>query len=335
MEQNTIYLKKKAVAKLIIFIVLSFCFADVIVTADDPLSNTVSVVPEAEIISGDSFVINVTCSPSDEIKSYEVELSYDPSLFTVSSVSEGDFFNGFDTFFNQGTIDNTGGTISDVYGLIVGPGTVNSPGVLIQLNCAVVSEGNCSVEITDVGLTNNTVYLDVNSVNDTVSIDQSNPTISDESSLISDPIDTDPSYGWVNLSCSANDVQGISSVSLSVICPNDSSFDRSCSEGVSNIWYWNSSAGGLLFSSAGNYSISFFVSDNSGNTNTSQTIYVEIPENWDMNSDHVCDLLDFVAVSNEYEQTGSNGWMREDVDNNGEISVLDLVLLSNDYEEIW
>lgn len=336
MNSNHLYQSKKAAAILIILLMISAFFFDISALADDPLSNTVSVVPESETISSETFTINITCIPSEGVKSFEVELSYDPSIFTVSSVSEGDFFSGYTTFFNDGVIDNTGGSISDVYGLIVGAGTVDSSGVLISLSCNVVSEGSCDVEITSVGLTDESAYLTVSTVNDTVVIDQSGPEISSESIQYSDPLDTDPSYGWVYISCEATDTQGIDEVIVTVTCPNASVLERTCSHGSGNTYYWNSSSGSSMFTDSGNYSITLTVTDSTGNENTSGTLYLDLPENWDMNNDQICDLLDFVSVSNHYSETNArSGWIREDVDNDGEIAVLDLVMLSNDYESTW
>jgi hypothetical protein len=336
MKINHLNQSKKAVTFLILLLLISISIFDINALADDPLSNTVSVVAESETISSETFTINITCNPSEGVKSFEMDLSFDPSIFTVSDVSEGDFFSGYTTFFNDGSIDNTIGTISDVYGLIVGAGTVDSSGVLISLSCTVVSEGSCAVEISSVGLTDESAYLTVSTVNDTVTIDQSGPVVNSESIVHSDPLDTDPDYGWVYISCEATDAQGIDEVIVSVICPNASVIERSCSQGSGNTYYWNSSSGGSMFTNAGNYSITITVTDSTGNDNTSSTLYLDLPENWDMNIDGICDLLDFVAVSNHYSETNAqSGWIREDVDNNGEIAVLDLVMLSNDYESTW
>lgn len=336
MKITQFYQSKKAGALLIILFMISVLFFDISALADDPLSNSVSVVAESEIISSETFIINITCSPTEHIKSYEVELSFDPSVFTVNSVTEGDFFNGYDTFFNNGTIDNIDGMISDVYGLIVGSGTVDSAGVLISLSCTVVSEGSCAVTITSVGLTNESAYLSVNTVNETVTIDQSDPEVSGESIQYSDPLDTDPNYCWVNISCDATDAQGVDEVVISITGPNASVLQRTCSKGSGNTYYWNSSSGSSMFTDAGNYSIVVTVTDLTGNENTSETLYLDLPENWDVNNDQICDLLDFVFVSNHYGETNAlSGWIREDVDNDGEIAVLDLVMLSNEYQSTW
>jgi len=336
MKKISDHIVTKFTINMIIMVLIILSFFNGNVLADDPLTNIVSIVPEDETISSDIFSINVTCTPSENVKSYELELSFDPTVFTITSVSEGDFFTGYDTFFSDGTIDNSAGTVTDIYGLIVGPGTIDSTGVLISLTCSVVSEGSCMMQITSVGLTNESSYLSVNTINETITIDQSGPEITTAQYTTSNPLDTDPLYGWINLSCNATDDQGISQVTVSVTCPNASILQRSCTQGSGNTWYWNSSSGNSMFTQAGNYSIRLTVLDASGNQNTSSTLYVDLAENWDVNNDNVCDLLDFIAVSNYYDETNNrNGWIREDVDNNGEITVLDLVILSNNYESTW
>jgi len=40
-------------------------------------------------------------------------------------------------------------------------------------------------------------------------------------------------------------------------------------------------------------------------------------------------------VSNRYGETGNYGWIREDVDNNGQIQVLDIIFVSNHYNKNW
>jgi hypothetical protein len=89
------------------------------------------------------------------------------------------------------------------------------------------------------------------------------------------------------------------------------------------------------FSTAGNYSYSIRATDSSNNANISSNILFSMPANWDINSDGMCAIFDFVLISNQYGQTGSNGWIREDADNNGIIQVLDLVSVSNHYGESW
>jgi hypothetical protein len=46
-------------------------------------------------------------------------------------------------------------------------------------------------------------------------------------------------------------------------------------------------------------------------------------------------IFDLVLMSNQYGQSGAHGWIREDADNNGEMSVLDFVVVANHYGETW
>jgi hypothetical protein len=66
----------------------------------------------------------------------------------------------------------------------------------------------------------------------------------------------------------------------------------------------------------------------------SPTISADRPD-WDVNSDGVCNLIDFIKISNHIGQTGSPGWIREDVDKNGQIQVSDLIPVSNNYGQTY
>jgi hypothetical protein len=46
-------------------------------------------------------------------------------------------------------------------------------------------------------------------------------------------------------------------------------------------------------------------------------------------------IFDLVLVSNHCGQSGAHRWIREDADNNGEISVLDFVVVANHYGTTW
>jgi hypothetical protein len=336
MKKDLFNIVKKARSFLIISVMIIGLLSQGIVFADDPGTNIIRVVPVDDVITSETFTIDIICEPVEPIKSFEFSLSFDPTSFIITGVSEGSFFGAHPTFFNSGTIDNSTGTLVDVYGLSLGSGlTVDSSGVLVTLTVEMVSEGSSSMDLDMVGLTNESSYLSVSPVNGTIIIDLSDPEITDIDVSYSDPVDTDPTFGWVNMSCSASAASEIQEVIMSISCPNGSVLERSLMQGSGNYWYWNSSMGESMFTTAGNYSFTITVTDASGNMNTSSVFYIEIPPNWDVNADGICDLLDFVEVSNRYGETGENGWIREDINNDGELSVLDLVMLSNAYKETW
>jgi hypothetical protein len=281
---------------------------------------------------GDTFIVTISCTPGQSIKAYECSLTYDPSVVTVQSVSEGDIFSGFDTFYNGGTIDNTAGELNDVYSVIVGPGTVTDAGSLMTVSFEAVGTGTAWINLTDVGVTNETSYVTINLTNDSCEIDGDSPSITDISRTSSDPLDTSSSYGWVNISCTATDDTGIDMVILEVLCPNSTTIYRTCAHGSDDTWYYNTSD---VFITAGNFSYILNASDYTGNSQTSSSVVFLMPANWDIDMNGICNVFDFTLVANIYENTGAAGWSREDVDNNGEISLLDLVSLSNHYGDSW
>ena len=103
-------------------------------SADDP-DAIISISPSQQVVSpGDPFTFNVSCNPNVAVKSYEFKIRFDANIVQINSVSEGDFFNGYTTFFSDGTIDNNQGRIKNIYNLILGPGNVSSENSLITVS---------------------------------------------------------------------------------------------------------------------------------------------------------------------------------------------------------
>ena len=162
--------------------------------------------------------------------------------------------------------------------------------------------------------------------------DITSPEISNVVLTPSDPLDTDPAFGWINITCDVTDDVAVDDVSLNITNPWGSWNNVSFNTGGGTSYYYNSST---AFSQAGNYSYHIWADDTSNNTVVSSSYNFSMVPNWDINNDGVINIFDLVLVSNHYDETGNTGWIREDVDNNGEIQVLDLVLVSNHYGETW
>jgi len=148
----------------IVTIILLFGITTIIVAAD---TSTVSIDPLSQTVSsGEDFTVNVSCVPGQPIKSFEFKLSFDPSLLQINSVTEGDIFSNYSTFFSSGTIDNTAGTVVDIYDLIVGSGNVSGSGTFVTISCtAKDTAGVSSLDLYEVGVTDEAGYLSI-TVND-------------------------------------------------------------------------------------------------------------------------------------------------------------------------
>lgn len=158
------------------------------------------------------------------------------------------------------------------------------------------------------------------------------PEITNIIRITSDPLDTNASFGWINITATVTGNSEVNTVMINVSCPNGSSFNVSMNAIESNTYYYNTST---IFSNHGDFNYFIWANDTNGNQSTSTVYDFSMPPNWDINKDRQCTILDLILISNHYGETGQNGWIREDVDNNGIIQMLDLVLVSEHYYETW
>jgi hypothetical protein len=161
--------------------------------------------------------------------------------------------------------------------------------------------------------------------------DNEKPMISMISVDTSSPMDISTGFGWENMSCTITDNYRVENATVNITYPDASTSNLSLTQITgTDEWSLNTS-----FSDHGNYSFIVYALDARGNINSSNSVLLSLAPNWDVNNDGICDLLDFNAISNSYGSEGNSGWIREDVDNNGKISVLDLALVSEHYEDGW
>ena len=117
--------------------------------------NEVMVLPQTQNVSiGGMFDIDVYVIPHEDIAGMQFDLLFDNSVVHVNSVTEGDFFkqSGFPTLFSSGTIDNDMGIVNDVYGNILGAGSVSTPGIFAHINLTTMGTGNINLNLTEVTL---------------------------------------------------------------------------------------------------------------------------------------------------------------------------------------
>jgi len=155
----------KIYTSVIFIILITLIFRTPIAIAD--VDTIVSINPSnLTVLSEETFSVEVYCIPGQAIKSYELKLSFDPLLLKANSISEGDIFSGYPTFFNSGTIDNSAGVIDNVYNLIISSDDVSNPGTLVTISFTSKMRNGVSVlNLLNVGITNQTGYVSLQ-VND-------------------------------------------------------------------------------------------------------------------------------------------------------------------------
>jgi hypothetical protein len=148
----------------------------------------------------------------------------------------------------------------------------------------------------------------------------------------SSPLDTDSSYGWVNISCTVTNNSALNTVRLLLKNPSGSWSNLSMVKRGTNTYYYKSST---AFSKIGDYTYKIWVRNVNSVVRSSNNYAFSMSPNWDMNNDGECNVFDQVMISLHYGEAGSPGWIREDADNNGRIQVADLLLVSSHYGENW
>ena len=118
---------------------------------------------------GSLFAVNVTIDPKVAIAGTQFDLSFNPSLVSANSVTEGNLLKqgGANTYFSPRTIDNTAGTITGVAGAITTPGqTMSSPGVFATIQMTAKSaDGTSPLDLSNVivgDINGNPVSITVN-----------------------------------------------------------------------------------------------------------------------------------------------------------------------------
>jgi hypothetical protein len=106
------------------------------------------------------FNVSVDVVPSQPIKGVEINMTFNPSQLQVVSVSEGDLFEGYPTFFVVHEINNDEGFIV-AYGLVVGQGNTLNEGSFISIVFNATAPGVSSVHLKYVGVVNETQYVAV------------------------------------------------------------------------------------------------------------------------------------------------------------------------------
>jgi general secretion pathway protein D len=100
---------------------------------------------------GSPFTVYISISNANDLFAFQLDLGFDPTLLSATSVSEGPFLQTAGaTFLAPGLIDNTNGTITGIADALVGfvPGATGS-GVLLAIDFDALAAGTSALTITN------------------------------------------------------------------------------------------------------------------------------------------------------------------------------------------
>ena len=288
-----------------------------------------------EVRINNDFTINLTIHPGEPIAGSQFDLFFDENLITVNSVTEGEIFNGYDTFFSPGTIDNINGKIIGVYGVITTPGaSASTPGTLacihftakgdegtsfLNLSNVVVGDPNASP--IPVVIHNGTVIITIDDTEPPVS--HVNPITPYKYHLREIPLDitvnafdydsgvqevffyyrySDDNTTWTDwMLYGENKIA--SPYTWQFTSPNGTGYYEFYSQAVDNV---------------DNLEPMPFVAD----------AICRIYPNWDVNMDQNINVLDIITIGQHWGETGPPCWIPQDVNRDGVVNILDIIIIA-------
>ena len=137
----------------------------------------VSISPSTQTVEpGETFTVSVYVEPGEPIMGVSFDkLSFNSNLIHANSVTEGDLFDPYDAFFSAGTIDNTAGEITNVYGLTVPANTVTDPGFFCNISFTAQQQiGTSSLDLQGV------IVSDVNGLPATITTNNGSVTVEEQ-----------------------------------------------------------------------------------------------------------------------------------------------------------
>jgi hypothetical protein len=148
----------KFLSKYLIIVVALVILTSSLILPSSALAAGAAVVsvsaPSQSTTVGTQFTVNISVQPNNAIAGAQFDLSFNPNLVTVNSVTEGNLLKqgGASTYFMAGQINNTAGTITGVADVINTPGqTVSATGILAAITMtAKTTAGTCSLNLSNV-----------------------------------------------------------------------------------------------------------------------------------------------------------------------------------------
>ena len=110
-------------------------------------------------VGTDSVNITVVLDPTQPIRGWEFNVRFNTTLLRVSRVLCSEFFTSNLTFSRPGSFDNTNGTVTSVYGLILGRGNVTNETDLATITFSILLYNDSNISFFNSGICNSTEYV--------------------------------------------------------------------------------------------------------------------------------------------------------------------------------
>ena len=98
---------------------------------------------------GDTFTFHISAEKVTDLAGWQFDLTFDPDVLEVVDVDEGSFLKrgGQTTFFQQGAIDNTAGSIGGLSSALISKNGITGTGTLLSVRFSAKAEGNSQIAL--------------------------------------------------------------------------------------------------------------------------------------------------------------------------------------------
>ncbi len=101
------------------------------------------------VIPGDTFTLNLNAENVTDLAGWQADITFDPEVLKAVEVTERDFLKveGGATFFQEGTIDNTTGKITDLFSARISESGISGTGALLSVTFKAKAGGKTQVTL--------------------------------------------------------------------------------------------------------------------------------------------------------------------------------------------
>ncbi len=98
---------------------------------------------------GDTFTFHISAEKVTDLAGWQFDLTFDPDVLEVVDVDEGSFLKrgGQTTFFQQGAINNTAGSIGGLSSALISKNGITGTGTLLSVRFSAKAEGNSQIAL--------------------------------------------------------------------------------------------------------------------------------------------------------------------------------------------
>ncbi len=107
--------------------------------------------------AGDKFALNLMVEDSTSLAGWQLDIAFNPDVLAAVSVTESSFLSkdGGNTFFQEGEIDNAGGEITGIGGVLISRSGVSGAGTLLSVIFEAKAAGEGQLQLHNVKLGSN------------------------------------------------------------------------------------------------------------------------------------------------------------------------------------